>query len=382
MKIEKHLMKKAVIVLLVLLLAAGGVMVIKKKKQALLHTPLPEKAPLPVLVVQPEAGTFPMTRRYLGTITAKVAADISPRITGRIFEVRVREGTEVKKGQLLALIDDRQIRDKINELRARLFAARSALNTQEGIFERDTRLFDNKAISREQLDRSRASRDLARAEVVSLKSALSSAETDLSYVRLKAPFDGIITKRYQDPGDLAVAGKPVLSMERPSSGYYVEVKVPQAEFPMMKKGNRVFLETEKIVPGQAGASLQVEISRVHPAVSTGTLAAVEVDTGRRPFGLPTGATVTARIETGTVHGLRVPLRALLENVDAAYVYAVGRDNKVHVKKVSLLYRGPDFAVIHQGDIPADSKVVVAQESALLRLHEGEKVKLVSGKEKI
>ncbi len=382
MKIEKHLMKKAVIVLLVLLMAAGGVMVIKKKKQALLHTPLPEKALLPVRVVQPEAGTFAMTGRYLGTITAKVAADISPRITGRIFEVRVREGTEVKKGQLLALIDDRQIRDKINELRARLFAARSALNTQEGIFERDTRLFDNKAISKEQLDRSRASRDLARAEVVSLKSALSSAETDLSYVRLKAPFDGVITKRYQDPGDLAVAGKPVLSMERPSSGYYVEVKVPQAEFPMMKKGNRVFLETEKIVPGQAGASLQVEISRVHPAVSTGTLAAVEVDTGMRPFGLPTGATVTARIETGTVRGLRVPLRALLENVDAAYVYAVGEDYKVHVKKVNLLYRGPDFAVIRQGDIPADSKVVVAQESALLRLHEGEKVKLVPGKEKI
>ncbi len=382
MKIEKHLIKKAVIVLLILLLAAGGVMVIKKKKQALLQTPLPEKALLAVQVVSPEAGTFAMTRRYLGTITAKVTADISPRITGRVFEVKVREGKDVRKGQLLALIDDRQIRDKINELRARLFAARSALNTQEGIFERDTRLFDKKAISREQLDRSRASRDLARAEVVSLRSALSSAETDLSYVRLKAPFDGVITKRYQDPGDLAVAGRPVLSMERPSSGYYVEVKVPQAEFPMMKKGNRVFLEAEKIVPGRAIASLQVEISRVHPAVSTGTMAAVEADIGQRPFGLPTGATVTARIETGTVRGLRVPLRALLENVEADYVYTVGRDARVHVKKVKLLYKGPDFAVIHQEDIPPDSRVVVAQESGLLRLHEGEKVKPVSKKEKI
>ena len=382
MRFDSTLMKKVIIILVIVLLVAGGVMVIKKKKAELRKVPPPSKTPLAVNAVLPEAGTFPETRRYLGTITAKVSADIAPRISGQIFEVRVREGQEVKKGQLLALIDDRQIRDKINEFRARLAAARTALATQQGIFQRDARLFKAKAISQEQLDQSRARRDAARAEVATLKSALNSEEIELSYARLHAPFDGVITRRHQDPGDLAVVGRPVVSMEQPSRGYYVEVKVPQAEFPLMKRGNRVFIQAEGQAPGKTAGEIQVEISRVHPAVSTGTLATVEADTSQRPFGLPTGATVLARIETGTVQGLKVPLRALLENVDSVFVFIADRQNTVHIQKVNLVYKGTEWAVIQSGGIPQGARVIVAQESALLRLHEGEKVRLATREENI
>ena len=375
MKIDKTLIKKIAMALVVLLLIAGGVLVIKKKRQELKNTPLPEKAPVPVEVARPRAGVFPITRRYLGTIRAKVTSSISPRITGRIFEVRVREGARVKKGQVLAVIDDRQVRDKIRELKARLIAARSALNTQEAIFERDERLFKSKAISREQLDRSRTARDLARAEVASLGSALSSAKTDLSYVRLTAPMDGVITRRYQDPGDLALAGKPVVEMEAPEEGYYVDIKVPQAEFPLLRKGAKVLVEKEGFSSAEKGKKdvMELSISRLHPAVTTGTLAEIEADSPQPPFGLPTGATVSVRVETGRCRGIQVPARALLENVRSSFVFTVDKGDKVHVHRVKVLYNGPDYAVVREGDIPEESRVIVAQESALLRLHEGQKV---------
>ncbi len=375
MKIDKALIKKVAIALVVLFLIAGGVLVIKKKRQELKNTPPPERAPVPVEVARPEAGVFPITRRYLGIIRAKVTSSISPRITGRIFEVRVREGARVKKGQVLAVIDDRQVRDKIRELKARLIAARSALNTQEAIFERDERLFKNKAISREQLDRSRTARDLARAEVASLGSALSSAETDLSYVRLTAPVDGVITRRYQDPGDLALAGKPVVEMEAPEEGYYVDIKVPQAEFPLLRKGAKVLVEKDRFSPADNVKKevMELSISRLHPAVTTGTLAEIEADTPISLFGLPTGATVSVRVETGRCRGIQVPSRALLENVRSSFVFSVDKGDKVHVHRVKVINRGPDYAVIREGDIPDESRVIVAQESALLRLHEGQKV---------
>ncbi len=382
MKTDKGFMKKVAVAVVLLLFVAGGVLIIKKKRQQLKNTPLPERAPVSVEVARPRAGVFPITRRYLGTIRAKVTSSISPRITGRIFEVRVREGARVKKGQLLALIDDRQVRDRIRELKARLIAARSALNTQEAIFERDEKLFRNKAISREQLDRSRTARDLARAEVASLGSALSSAKTDLSYVRLTAPMDGVITRRYQDPGDLALAGKPVVEMEAPEEGYYVAIKVPQAEFPLLRKGAKVIVEKDRFSPADnvKKGVMELSISRLHPAVTTGTLAEIEADTPRPPFGLPTGATVSVRVETGKCRGIQVPARALLENVRSSFVFSVDKGDKVHVHRVKVLNRGPDYAIIREGDIPDESRIIVAQESALLRLHEGQKVMPVQKEE--
>ena len=384
MKDKGSILKRLAIFLIVLVLVAGGAIFIKKKKEALKKVPPPEKSPLLVRAELPKEGSFPMTRKYLGTIVSKVSAEISPRISGRIFEIRVREGKRVKKGELLAVIDDREIRDKIDELRARLFAAGTEFQTQRAIFERDKRLFRAKAISKEQLDISRARKDAARAQVISLKKALDIQEIELTYARLFAPFDGIITKRYQDPGDLAVPGRPVLSMEAPQRGYYVSIKIPQTEIPFMKKGDKVLLSLE----GRKGSKnpsidqqrIEAIISRVHPAVTTGTLGEVEVDVSSRPFGLPTGATVTAEIVTGMAVGKRVPVRALLENVDSTFVFLVDREKTIHVKRVLPIYKNGQFAVLEKGAIPEGYLVVVAQESALLRLHEGERVRIYSKKE--
>ena len=367
-------MKKKIIIALVLIAVVfAGVMVIKKKKAELANMPLPERALLPVRAVSPVEGDFPATKRYLATVKPKEKADIAPRMSGRIFDVTVREGQKVKKGQLLALIDDRQIRQKIDEIKAQLAAARTNYETQQGIYERDLRLFKAKAISKEQLDRSRAQRDAARAQVAVLKSSLLSQQVELSYARLVSPFDGIVTQRYQDPGSLAVVGKPIVSVECPEAGYFVAIKVNQVQLPKMKTGQRVTLFIDE--KSKSGQAIQATISRIHPAVSVGTLATVEADLQSRPFDLPTGSTVWAEVELGQVHGWKVPLRALLENVQATYLFLVDDDSKIEVKQVKVLSKGDDWAVVDAQGL-SGQKVVVAQESGLLRLHQGEKVKVV------
>jgi len=355
----------------VLLLVLGGMLVIAHRKAKLAEVPPPAQVALAVKAARTAHGTFPATQRFLGTLSAKEAADLAPRLAGHLLEVRVREGAAVRKGDLLAILDGRQERDKVAQLRADLAAARTALATQEAIFQRDRSLFEAKAISREALDRSLTARDSARARLTNLRNALHSAETDLSYTRIPAPFAGVVTARLADPGDLAVPGKPVLAMEAPEAGYFVLVKVPQDLFPKLAVGEQALLSGGPDGTGRISAS----VSRIHPAVGEGTLATVEIDTKSSPFGLPTGATIDVDLVTGTYEGWRVPVGALLENTGAVYVFRVTGDAAIHVEQVSLLSRGPEWAIV-RGEIPDHTRVVVARESALLRLHEGQKVRIV------
>ncbi|NOY52731.1 MAG: efflux RND transporter periplasmic adaptor subunit [Deltaproteobacteria bacterium] len=369
-------MKKKIIGIVgVLLLISAGVLLVRHRKAELAQVPLPAEVVPAVETAPVVKGIFPETKRFLGTLSAKEAADLAPRVTGSLVEVRVREGAKVKKGDLLARLDDRLERDKVAEVRAELAAAQTALVTQEAIYRRDADLFAAKAISREAMDRSHSVRDAARARVTALSHELHTAKTNLSYTRITAPCNGVITARLADPGDLAVPGKPVLAMETPDLGYFVSVKVPQDLFPKLRVGGKAFL-----LPGlDGGPKLSARISRIHPAVRAGTLAVVELDVIPSPFGLPTGATLDVDLVIRQHQGWRVPTRALLENTDAVYLYRIKDDETIHIEKITLLSRGPEWAVV-SGAIPEKARVVTAQESALLRLHEGETVRIVHSQE--
>ncbi|NDY43378.1 efflux RND transporter periplasmic adaptor subunit, partial [Dissulfurirhabdus thermomarina] len=230
--------RQIALALAVLIPALGAVLLVRHRKAQLARTPPPAPV-LPVVTTARAAyGTFPATVRLLGTIEAKVAAEIAPRVTGQILEVRVREGDRVRRGDLLARLDDRPERDRVAGLRAALDAARTAFATQEAVTGRDRRLFEAKALSREALDRSVAALEAARARVTGLEKDLHAAETDLAYTRLEAPFDGVVTARLADPGDLALPGRPVVAMEAPDRGYRVRVRVPQDLFPVLAPGTR------------------------------------------------------------------------------------------------------------------------------------------------
>lgn len=371
-------------VVVLVLLIAGGIMVVKKKKAEIASVPLPARALTPVEVVRAQWGEFASTEGFLGILRPKIASDIAPRITAGIIDVRVREGMHVKKGDVLARLDDREQRDAVNSLEARLSAARTAFSTREAIYQRDKKLFDARAISREALDLSTTARDEARAEVVTLEHQLDSARTNLSYTILTAPFDGFVTARLMEPGDMGLPGKTIIAMETPDAGYYVELKAPQRQISRLAVGDGVEIVPDFHASGDGGraghdapTSVYASISRIHPAVRTGTLGVVEVDVEKRPFDLPSGSALHVRITTGRHTGFRLPLRALLENVNNASIFTVS-DSTVHIMSVNVIYRGSDIAVVRpaSGPKPATAiTVITAQESALLRLYDGQKVQV-------
>lgn len=161
----------------------------------------------------------------------------------------------MRKGEELVVLDDRELREKYSAVRAEMLATRqkqvgasSALETQKSIYERDQKLFAAGAISREALDRSRAAFDGAGSIVAAYQESIkglamntAAAGTQAGYARIFAPFTGILTRRLMEPGDLAAPGKPILTVEDPTS-YKVTVEIAQEELAEIQKGSKLVLK--------------------------------------------------------------------------------------------------------------------------------------------
>lgn len=179
------------------------------------------------------------------------AAIFSARISGNILTINKREGDSIVPGELLVVIDDRELADRAQAVDAEALAtqqkiagAKSTYETQKSIYERDVALYRDGAISKEALERSRATYDGAQATVSAfqetlggLKKSTAAARTQAGYAKIYAPFAGMVSKRWSDPGDLAVPGKPILTVEK-SSPYKVVVQIPQEEINRAKKGRK------------------------------------------------------------------------------------------------------------------------------------------------
>jgi RND family efflux transporter MFP subunit len=358
-------------VLIIGAIAVAGAIIIRKKKASLSQIPKPVKHAVPVKTVVAHYGNFDVSKRYLATLKPKNEANVSSRITASILEIKVREGDRARKGELLALLDDREQRDRVAELSARLSAARTLMATENAVFTRDVELFAAKAISRETLDRSKSRAENARAQVTTLEKALSSARTALSYTRITAPFNGIVTRRFMAPGDLAMPGKAIVAIESSEDGYFMEIRLPQTEIAALNQGDAVYVQNP-YKPGRQNG-IHLNISRIYPATGPGTLGTVNADTPFRPFGLPTGASLFVNIASCRGEGFLVPLEAILETTGNALVFEVMDNETIRTDSIDIVCKGADKAIINSGLLSEGARLVAARESLMLRLHNGQKV---------
>lgn len=370
-------MKRKLIVVIIGLLLVAGVVVVKSKMQAISNLPKPRQ-PLPtVQTVAADKGVLDVVVHYLGVIEPFSKSDLSARISGNILTIAKREGDFVRQGEVIVVIDDRELVNRrmavaaeMLAARQRLIGAKSTYETQRSIFERDERLYKAGAISLEALERSRTAFDIARTSleayeetVKGLQMNVEVAHTQEGYARITAPFSGVISKRWAEPGDLAVPGKPIVTIEKTDS-YKILADVPQEEINSIRPGTPVFLKN-------GDQKLQATVNRIYPAVGKNMLATVEVITKSAPFNLPSSATVGLDAVIKKVEGLIIPEQAIVKSDKGAFIYLI-KDGAVNIKPVRLLGMSSGKACV-SGEIQVGDKVAVAQENKLLTLTDGSKV---------
>ena len=333
--------RKSVFILIVIVLVVAGVLLVVWKKREIARLAPPQLSPPAVQVVPVTQGTLEVTAHYLGTIVPFVRSDLSARISGNILSITKREGDPVRKGELLVAIDARELQDRtvavnseVLATRQKLAGARSAYVTQKAVYERDQLLYKSGAISQEALEHSRAALDATRSVVNAYNESLKGlamntnvAKIQAGYARIYAPFDGVVSKRWNEPGDLAVPGKPILTIDK-TAPFKVIVQVPQEELATLQTGTQVYLTN-------GDQRLSTRVNRIYPALGKSMLATVEVIVPVAPFRLPADSTVGVDLVARKATGLIVPDQAVVKNGKQAFIYVV-TGNTVHLRPVTLL----------------------------------------------
>lgn len=315
----------------------------------------PATAAVPVEVTAVERRDIAAFLDTNGVLEAETEVDIVARTSGPIVELAVEEGQLVRKGQLLARIDDR-------ELRSRAEVSRVAHDEAKLAHDRAKNLFEQGLISSEEFEQARSRLETTAAQ-------LESDRLQLAYTRVEAPFAGRVVVRYVNYAEQVSANTPLFRLSD-FTPLLCPIQVPERELRRIVVGQPAYLTVE----AWPGERFEARVQRIRPVVDaeTGTVrVTLEIDAQGR---LSPGMFARVFLQTETRQGaLVVPKTALaLESVgDTVYV---AEDGVAHRREVSLGFREGDSVEVLSGLEEGERVVVVGQQS----LSDGTPIQILAG----
>jgi RND family efflux transporter MFP subunit len=217
-----------------------------------------------VQLAKVEKREFSSEENYAGTIKSKETVNISTKMMGRLLSLQVDEGSVVKKGQLLAEVDAAEADSAYRQSDAGLKAAEVNSGNMEKDLERYKRLYEEKAVTKHQLEQVEAGAAQARAQKEQASAGVQMAKTLMSYGKLYSPVNGVVTKKWMEPGNLAYPGMPILTVENPAS-LELLVEVPEEKSREIPAGSAA-----KIFIGNDDISVDTKVVMVVPAANAFT----------------------------------------------------------------------------------------------------------------
>jgi RND family efflux transporter MFP subunit len=369
----KKNVKRTMAVLIGIALIISAVMLVRHRKSKLANLELPLIRSIPVYIKTAVNGKLPETEHYLGTIEPVVEAVLSAQTTGYLISINKDVGDRLIAGESVAEIDDRLSGNQKSALEAELAGAREELEVKKMMLDRRKALLKNKVITRESFDEANLAYELAFARVERLGQDLEAATVSLSFSSIRSLFDGVVTERMKDPGEMVMTGTPVLKVEDTNQGYKVLAHVSQ------ETATRISPDTPlQLIQGVN--SINTTVYRIHPALTIGNLATVEIRVSERPFGLPSHGTVGVDLIVEVPQGLVVSSDCILEQETGAWVFVVEDDQSVRPVSVNILGYHEEQAVV-EGPVTSGTSLAAGPESMLLQLSRHGRIVPITGEEK-
>ena len=341
----------------------------------------PPAAPPPpeVLVTVPVQRDVPVYMELVGQAVGFQDVEIRARVEGFLETMAFTEGSLVRKGQLLYVIDKKPLEAKVANAKANLATWQARLEKARNDVNRLTPLAKQQAVSQQELDNAMAAQDAAVAQVDAAKAALEASQLDLGYATITAPLDGLIGTTKVKTGNLVGRGESTLLVTISQiDPILFRAGIAEAEY--LKVARRV---SEQRAQGIAqGEKIPIELiladGTVHP--HEGQLDAVErnIDTLTGTIALqikfPNPERLVRPGQFGRVRfvidkkegALLVPQRAVQELQNLYNLAVVGADNKVSFRTVKVGPREGNLWVIEEGLKPGERVIV----EGLQRVAEG------------
>jgi len=275
-----------------------------------------EAEAVPVEVAELERGVIESVLRFSTNLEAEREVEVFSEAARRVEELKVEEGDEVRKGELLVRLQDA-------EQRTTLAKAQTEHDKAKREYERQKRLFAQELISEQAMND-------ATYEIERLELEVEEAERALSYTEVRAPIDGTITQRLVNVGDYVTVNQQLFSMVDFNS-IVARIFVPEKELPRLQKD----LLARVGSPALGEARFNGRVDRISPVVDprSGTVK-VTVDLPRSP-GLRPGMYVDVELVT-SLHedALLLPKRALIYDNDQIFAFRLRKDEEDATKTVA------------------------------------------------
>ncbi len=300
------------------------------------------------------------TMQVAGTVVSRSDAFLSAEVDGRLISV-ADVGTRVDEGDVIARVEDTNLRLRAQELAAEVARARARLNFLEAELVRFERLAETNLAAASQIEQTRSERDIAASDLAVVNSRLSQVEDQLERTEIRAPFPGVVAERRTQAGERVSIGTQVVRLVNPES-LEVVARAPLNYYRFVRPGDEL-----AIVAGLDEAYQ----APVRTVVSVG-------DESRHVFELrldvdaflPVGQTVRVTIPTADVREvLAVPRDALVLRGDGIAVFIVDDENKARRIRVTTGIGEGEWIEV-RGPIQAGDKVVVRGNE---RLRPGQEV---------
>ncbi|WP_313342197.1 efflux RND transporter periplasmic adaptor subunit [Stenotrophomonas sp.] len=259
----------------------------------------------------------PMARTVLvsGPVTAYEEMQLGVEISGqRVTALPVDVGQWVKQGQVLLQLDHRTLDSELAQADASLRQAQASQELARLNYERSAKLAAQQLISESSLDELRASRINAEAQTATARAARDAAKLRRDFADLRAPADGLISKRLVQPGQVVSAGTELLRLIRDGRLEW-RAELPEDQLTGVAVGNTVELP-------YADAVVNGRIRAVTPGVDAQTRTGTIYADLPEPGTLKPGMYIEGRIVTGEGPALTIPTAAIVQRDGHSYVFTV------------------------------------------------------------
>ncbi|MCG8424627.1 MAG: efflux RND transporter periplasmic adaptor subunit [Proteobacteria bacterium] len=334
------------------------------------ETPVPAR-PRPVKYAVVRAANADEARSFPASVQPRDATQLSFRVGGNLEKLTAKLGGTVKRGQLIASLDQTDYRVAVAQAKASYQSAKTARDTAQSSFERVEKLFEAGSSSQSDYENAKGQLKSAQAQLAAATQQVKQARNQLDYTALRAPFDGVVNSIPVNAGEQIGAGKTVAIISK-GGALEVNVRVPEGIVSRIAVGTPAVVTMSALAEGP----MQGKVREVG-FVSENSTYPVHIELDAVPSALRPGMAAQARFELGqSKTGLAVPAAAVGNAASGPFVFLLETSaDQVYIARKKSIVLG-DLVAEHfeiTKGLEAGDKVATA---GLANLVDGMKVRLL------
>lgn len=309
--------------------------------------------PITVLVAKAEEGTLPITRQTIGTIAPVASSALTTSVAGIVSEIRVKDGADVKKGDLIAQLDSRVIRATIIKDQATLAKDQVTLDNLKATMQRTVQLATKGVVAKQTGDDATAAMNVAAQAVIFDQAALDADQVNLSLTEIRAPFDGRIGTVALSPGAYVAAGTAIATVTQ-LNPVFAQFSLPENDSIAVRDAfNSKTLSAEVMLTSldkKKRNAIQGPVVFVDNMIdpTSGTLK-MRAQLANEDSKLLVGQSINVKVNLGqSAIMILVPNVAVTPTANGNAVYIVKADNTIEVRPIELGMRGENSASLIKG----------------------------------